>query len=101
MTWNILTPVVFRVKRGVEGNTRPYFCYTGYELRRELRALGFSRIAEQKQFFLPMGLHRLVNSSAFSRSAERVFRALGLTGLFGSPVLLRASRATVEGGVAV
>jgi SAM-dependent methyltransferase len=89
---NILRPLLFCAKRSVEGNTRPFFCYRAGQLSRHLRLLGFSRITLRKQLFVPMGLHRLVKSASVSAAAEATCRAVGLTRLFGSPVILLAER---------
>lgn len=99
--WNILTPLVFHAKRAVEGNTRPYFCYWGGELLREFRSLGCHAFGAKKQFFWPMGVHRAHGAPALGRGLESIARALGLTRLFGSPVLLRASRAEQASGEGV
>ena len=90
---NILTPLLFRAKRRIEGNTRPYFCYTAGRLLRYLRTLGFARIRRCKQLFAPMGLHRKLNSPRLSAGVESVCETLGLTRMFGSPVIMVAQRA--------
>ncbi len=92
LSGNILTPLLFHVKRRMEGNTRPYFCYTTTRLSRHLRNLGFDGIATSKQLFMPMGIHRKVNSRAFSVTVEACCRAVGLTRLLGSPVILLADK---------
>ena len=46
------------------------------------------------QFFLPMFAHRVLNGWRMLQVAEIGFRRLGITQLFGSPVLLRADRNT-------
>lgn len=89
---NVLTPLVFRLKRRVEGNTRPYFCTTAGRLTRALRGLGFARFSLEKQFLLPMGLHRAAGSTRFLVAVERVGRAIGMTRLLGSPVILLAEK---------
>jgi SAM-dependent methyltransferase len=92
MSVNALERWLFRVKRQIEGNTRLYFCYASGELNRALRPLGFERMAIEKQFFVPMVLHRALARQRLSHALERGSRALGLTRLFGGPVLLLAER---------
>ena len=89
---NLLTPLLFGLKRRIEGNTRPYFCYTGTMLSRHLADLGFGRFTRRKELFIPMGLHRLMGRAGLSSASERACRRLGLTALVGSPVLLLAER---------
>lgn len=97
--FNLLTPLLFRLKRRVEGDTRPYFCYRTAKLSGHLRSLGYTRVRVRKQLFVPMGLHRILGRAGLSRSLEGLFRATGLTGLAGSPVILLAEKpVNGEGG---
>lgn len=89
---NLLEPALFTLKRGLEGNTRPFFCYRAGLLRACLRDHGFCRFREVRQLFLPMVLHRMARSRAFSAGTEAVCRGLGLTRLLGAPTLLLAER---------
>lgn len=89
---NFLTPLLFRVKRMIEGNTRHYRIFTTRELTRECRKHGFECVELQKQFFFPMGLHRALKSRKISALLENVARCAGLTALFGSPVIIRFQR---------
>jgi SAM-dependent methyltransferase len=98
-SWNVLTPVLLRVKHRIEGNTRPYFCYFAGRLQRALRDLGLPNTTLHKQFFLPMGMHRLVNRRTISTLLEGTCRWLGFTRLWGSPVLLLADRGPTEADV--
>jgi hypothetical protein len=92
MSVNALERWLFRVKRQIEGDTRRYFCYASSELRDALRPLGFERVAIEKQFFVPMVLHRALARQGLSRVLEQGSRRLGLTRLLGGPVLLLAER---------
>jgi hypothetical protein len=89
---NALTPLLFGVKKGFEGNTRSYRSFSRREIESAFAANGFRRGRMRKQFFLPMVVHRALDSSAPVRLAESVSRAIGLTALGGSPVILRADR---------
>jgi 2-polyprenyl-3-methyl-5-hydroxy-6-metoxy-1,4-benzoquinol methylase len=89
---NFLTPLFFRIKRGIEGNTRRYRIFTTTELRREFSKHGFTCTALRKQFFFPMGIHRALRLPLVSKMLEGCATLLGLTRLFGSPVIIRFER---------
>ena len=89
---NILEPVLFRFKRQIEGNTRPYFSYTGTDLIGALQRADFERFAVEKQFLVPMAVHRALKSPGLSNMMETVCRVFGLTALLGCPALLLAER---------
>ena len=52
---NALEPMLFTLKRRLEGNTRPYFNYMKGDLISALRCSGFERFSVDKQFFVPNG----------------------------------------------
>ena len=89
---NLWRPLLFGIKRGVEGNTRPFFCYNVRQLYPPLRAAGFGRFRVAKQFTLPMVIHRKAASPAFSAAIETACRRAGLTRLLGAPAVLLAER---------
>jgi SAM-dependent methyltransferase len=89
---NLLEPLLFRLKRMLEGNTRPFFCYTRRQLAGWLAARGFGEVHQVKQFWLPMVVHRKLASPERSAALEAFGRKLGLTGLIGAPVVLAARR---------
>ncbi len=91
---NLLEPLLFRIKRLMEGNTRPYFCYTGAQLRRWLGAAGFAGFRQARQFWVPMVIHRKLGSPERSAKLEGLGRRLGLTALIGAPVVFLARRQT-------
>jgi SAM-dependent methyltransferase len=90
---------IFRWKRDIEGNTRPYFSYSFGELSRALYSLGFERLSLEKQFFVPIVVHRALARQGLSRALERGSRTLGLTRLFGGPVLLCAELPAAGAGL--
>lgn len=92
---NALTPLLFGLKKSLEGNTRTYTSFSRRELAAELAKHGFDDVREVKQFFMPMVVHRLGKGSAPFRAVEGAFRMTGLTALAGSPVILRADRRSV------
>jgi ubiquinone/menaquinone biosynthesis C-methylase UbiE len=89
---NAVTPLLFAIKKRWEGNTRFYRSFFPQELALEFSAQGFSIARTQHQFFLPMVLHRAAGGSSALIRIEWCCQAIGLTGLFGSPVILRADR---------
>jgi ubiquinone/menaquinone biosynthesis C-methylase UbiE len=89
-SFNLASRPLFSVKHVVEKNTRPFRCFWRKEVLREFARNGFRAGAVRPQFFFPMALHRLVNCAVVSQLLESPFRWLGLTALFGSPVILCA-----------
>jgi SAM-dependent methyltransferase len=89
---NLWQPLLFGIKRRVEGNTRPFFCYDVRQLYPPLRAAGFGRFRVEKQFTLPMVIHRKALSPAFSAAIETACRRAGLTRLLGAPAVLLTER---------
>lgn len=89
---NFLTPLLFALKRRIEGNTRSYRIFSTRELTREFRKHGFQCRAMRKQFFFPMGLHRALKNRKISMFLEAIPRLLLLTRLFGSPIIIKFER---------
>jgi SAM-dependent methyltransferase len=87
---NALSPLLFRIKKSIEGDTRPYACMHRREVEAVLAAEGLVPDRHVGEFVVPMGLHRLLRTRAVSRGVEAALRPLAPT--FGNPVLLRASR---------
>ena len=90
---NLLAPLLFHLKKGVEKNTRHYLMFHEGAVRRAFRAAGFEVTGRHDEFFVPMVVHRALGKPRASVLAERVSRRLGLTRLLGSPVILRAEPA--------
>jgi len=89
---NILTPLLFALKKNIEGNTRSYLSFYQSQLMREFIKHGFGKSRSRKQFFWPMFIHRKLNGAAIVQTLEKVASRFGLTALLGSPVILRADR---------
>jgi 2-polyprenyl-3-methyl-5-hydroxy-6-metoxy-1,4-benzoquinol methylase len=87
---NLLTPMLFYLKKAVEKNTRHYLLFLEDAVRGAFRAAGFRVTGRFDEFFVPMVVHRAVGRPAWSARAEDAARRLGLTRLLGSPVILRA-----------
>jgi 2-polyprenyl-3-methyl-5-hydroxy-6-metoxy-1,4-benzoquinol methylase len=91
-SFNFLSESLFKAKKAVEGNTRPFRCFTRKEVLEPFVAAHFAEPLFRPEFFVPMAIHRALKSRGFSRTAESLCRATGLTGLWGSPVILRVLR---------
>jgi len=89
---NIFTPLLFRLKKRIERNTRPYTLFTTGSVRKAFHRSGYGNIATKGQFLLPMALHRWTGLNRVLVSAERVSRRSGATDRIGSPVILLAVR---------
>jgi ubiquinone/menaquinone biosynthesis C-methylase UbiE len=89
---NALTPLLFRLKKGVEGNTRTYTSFQSRQLADEFKRCGFYLSQQRNQFFLPMFLHRAFKGHVLLQWLEKLCNRIGLTRWLGSPVILRADR---------
>ena len=89
---NFLTPLLFFVKRKIEGNTRTYRMFSTSELKREFKKHGFKLERSRKLFVWPMALHRALKNIPLSKNLEAPPRFLGITRLFGSPVVAKFVR---------
>ena len=89
---NAIAPLLFRLKKRLEGNTRPYTSFRESQLLEVFRTHDFIRADRYPEFFLPMALHRTMKLPVLSSRLERISRLSGLTLLFGSPVILKFIR---------
>jgi glycosyltransferase involved in cell wall biosynthesis len=92
MSANALEPLLFSVKRRLEGDTRPFFCYSLRQLAPVLHDPGFGDVTQRKQFLMPMVIHRSLRRPGLSRQIEALCGGLRLTNLLGGPTLLLAKR---------
>lgn len=90
---NVVSSRLFHLKRSIELNTRRFLIFTPRQINDAFQSAGFIVREERPQFLIPMVLHRLTNRAALSKVAEMPSRLLGLTRLFGSPIIIRADRA--------
>ena len=90
--FNALTPLLFPLKKRLEGNTRPYRNFRDGELDDAFRSCAFEPNARSAELFLPMVLHRRLGGARALRDLERLAKSLKLTQALGSPVVLRADR---------
>jgi SAM-dependent methyltransferase len=89
---NAVSGALFGVKKGIEGDTRPFRVFRDAEVEEAFAAAGFSPTERRRQFLLPMALHRGLRLASLSRALEAAADAAGLTRAWGSPVILRAER---------
>ena len=90
--FNGLTPLLFPLKKRLEGNTRHYRNFRDAEIDEVLHVCGFEPRERRAQFLLPMVAHRRANGFVALRGFERAAKFLHLTQTLGSPVILRADR---------
>lgn len=93
---NALAPVLFGMKKSLEGDTRVFRVIAKSKVHQAFAANGFTVDASIGQFVLPMAVHRALNAPRASRALEAALRGCGLAGPFGTPVLLRAIRSAGE-----
>jgi ubiquinone/menaquinone biosynthesis C-methylase UbiE len=89
---NCLTPLLFKVKKKIEGNTRTYHSFSKNMLDAEFNYHDYMISRRECQFFLPMFLHRFFNSPQFMQKTEEYCKKIGLTNSFGSPAIIRADK---------
>ena len=89
---NAVSGLLFGLKHGVEGDTRPFRVFRDREIEEAFAAHGFAPTGRRPQFLAPMALYRALGSAELARGVEGAMRALGLTALLGSPVVLRLER---------
>ncbi len=89
---NLLSKMFFPLKLSVEKNTRPFHCQRLSEVTEAFTSLGFTVTSVNKQFAMPLALHRAIGSSGFSQHLEQVCETTGLTSLIGSPIIISAER---------
>ncbi len=88
---NRMAPWLFGLKKKLEGNTRTWISFKHRDVADAFARNGMSVAARQGQFWWPMVLHRKLKCVAVSRLLEGCVAVLGLTRLFGSPIVLKAT----------
>jgi SAM-dependent methyltransferase len=89
---NVFTPLLFRLKKRIERNTRPYTLFTTGSIQETFRRSGFRVLGAKGQFLLPMALHRWTGLSRLLVGAETWARESGISDRIGSPIILFAVR---------
>lgn len=95
---NLFSPLLFRLKKRIERNTRPYTLFTTGSVRKAFHRSGYGNFAAKGQFLFPMALHRWTGLNRALVAAERVSRRSGATDRIGSPVILLAVRNGIPSG---
>ena len=88
-SFNAIAPYLFKLKKGLEGNTRTFVTYVEKELMNYYQSIGLVKEKRYPQFLIPMVLHRALKSPGISSTLEGVLRLTGLTNIFGSPVITK------------
>jgi SAM-dependent methyltransferase len=73
-------------------NVESYRVFSAGAIAQELGRHGFRITASNKQFVLPIALHKAVGSAAFTRGVEGAMASAGLLHVAGSPVTIAAER---------
>lgn len=81
-----------RIALKMGSNVEAYRVFSAGEVRDELASHGFRIVGVERQFVLPIALHKLVGSPRFTRGLEGVMSAGGLLRVAGSPVTVAAER---------
>ncbi len=89
---NTLEPLLFGLKKRLEGDTRRFQTMSRPQVLKTLAAAGFAPQGEIGKFVLPMVVHRKLARPAHSARLEAKLRALRLDRSFGTPVVLCAAR---------
>lgn len=89
---NAAAPALFKAKKKYEKNTREWKLFRHREVSAAFLSAGFVESGRFAQFFLPMVIHRALKCKGISAFAEGVCRMLGLTRLWGTPVIARMER---------
>ena len=89
---NTVSGSLFGLKKGVEGDTRPFTVFRDADVEAAFAEGGFAPTGRRGQFLFPMALHRAIGSAGLARALEGAGGALGLRRAFGSPVILRLER---------
>ncbi len=89
---NRFAGALFRAKKKLEGNTRPFTLFRHAEIENAFNSEGFEIERRTGEFMLPMVLHRSLGCVPLSSLLEQGFRITGLTKRFGSPVISHLKR---------
>jgi ubiquinone/menaquinone biosynthesis C-methylase UbiE len=82
-----------RLLHGLGRSTEPYRVFSDCEIAEQLERSGFRVRRVERQFVLPIALHKALGVSQATEAVERRLRRVGLLRLFGSPVTILAERA--------
>ncbi|MEM0965664.1 MAG: class I SAM-dependent methyltransferase [Verrucomicrobiota bacterium] len=94
-SFNFLSGMFFLLKKGIEKDTRKFSIFRRKQIVAAMRKAGVAEFQWRPQFFLPMALYRMAGSGRLAKRLEAVFGRIGLTSLFGSPVIVSAKKEKV------
>jgi SAM-dependent methyltransferase len=83
---------VRRLANAAGGHTEAYRVFADSAVRSVLRANGFQIVGLDRQFVLPIALHKKIGSAKATTRMEGLLRQVGLNWLLGSPVTVVAER---------
>lgn len=89
-SFNFAVPLLFKLKKMVERNTRPFLCFTRRQISEAFRENGYEVSATRPEFFIPMALHRALGHPGFTIGSEERCQSVGMTRWLGSPILVLA-----------
>jgi 2-polyprenyl-3-methyl-5-hydroxy-6-metoxy-1,4-benzoquinol methylase len=81
-----------KVVHGLGGKTEPYRVFLDRQIAGALAEHGFRVRSIDRQFVLPIALHKAIGAPLFTRSSERLLEQIGALRAFGSPVTILAER---------
>ncbi|MEM7522394.1 MAG: class I SAM-dependent methyltransferase [Pseudomonadota bacterium] len=93
---NALEPLLFGVKKRLEGDTRRFATMTKRDVRDALSENGFDGAGHIGQFVLPMVVHRKLQRPALSGAIEGALGGVGLASAIGTPVVMCGRRRNVD-----
>lgn len=91
-SFNFLYGLLFDAKKAIEKNTRPFRMFSRKEILKAVSVQNFNIFTLRPQFFMPMVIYRILKSVTLSKSFELFFHTIGLTYLFGTPIIVKAQK---------
>ncbi len=82
------------IRHRLGGETEPYRVFFDRQITSALARNGFRVRAIDRQFVMPIALHKAIGSRPFTERVERGLAQVGLQRALGSPVTIVASRCT-------
>lgn len=89
---NIFSRWLFKFKKGIERDTREFTRISDTRLKQLFAQNGFRWVQTERQFLIPMALHRVIGHNKLMKWAEDCARAMGLTWCIGNPAVARFDR---------
>ena len=91
-SFNIFYSIMFKMKKAYESNTREFLTFNRKSIKNEFCKNGFCQLIFKPQFFFPMVIHRALKSGVISSLLEAFPKIIGLNKLFGTPIIVKASK---------